>query len=252
MTRSIHPHVLLLLIISNVCLAQQTDSLSRTKQYKNVVRYNLSGALFFGSEKYIVLGYERLVRSRQTFSINFGRASLPKVVSVDLDSVDISRSRKRSGFNVSVDYRFYLARENKYKPPHGLYIGPYYSFNQFTSGTEWRYDKDQGNSYVNTDSKLNIHTVGFELGYQFILWKRVALDFVLVGPGLGFYNYDVTFDSNIAAETKAQITDGLEQLITQKFPGMNYVFSDSQINAEGVMKTNNLGYRYIIHIGFLF
>ena len=130
MTRSIHPHVLLLLIISNVCLAQQTDSLSRTKQYKNVVRYNLSGALFFGSEKYIVLGYERLVRSRQTFSINFGRASLPKVVSVDLDSVDISRSRKRSGFNVSVDYRFYLARENKYKPPHGLHIGPYYSFHR--------------------------------------------------------------------------------------------------------------------------
>ena len=136
--------------------------------------------------------------------------------------------------------------------PHGLYIGPYYSFNKFTSETEWRYQKDQGNSYVNTDSRLNVHTIGFELGYQFILWKRLTLDLLLIGPGVGFYNYDVKFDSNIDAETKDQILDGLEQLLTQKFPGMNYVFSDSHINANGSMRSNNLGYRYIIHVGFAF
>jgi len=35
------------------------DSSMRT--YKNVVRYNLSGALLFGFSKYIVLGYERVL-----------------------------------------------------------------------------------------------------------------------------------------------------------------------------------------------
>jgi len=40
--------------------------------------------------------------------------------------------------------------------------------------------------------------------------------------------------------------------LTQKFPGMNFVFADKEISSDGVMKTNTIGYRYIIHIGFAF
>jgi hypothetical protein len=46
--------------------------------------------------------------------------------------------------------------------------------------------------------------------------------------------------------------DGLKQLLTQKFPGMNFAFADKEINANGVMNTNTLGYRYIMHIGYAF
>jgi hypothetical protein len=75
---------------------------------------------------------------------------------------------------------------------------------------------------------------------------------VLAGPGLGIYNYKATFATNIDPATKAQIVDGLKQALTQKFPGMNYVFSDDQIDGNGVMRTSTIGYRYIIHIGFNF
>lgn len=74
----------------------------------------------------------------------------------------------------------------------------------------------------------------------------------MVGPGLAFYNYKVTFDSNISAADKEQLADGLKQLLTQKFPGMNFVFANKEISSDGVMKANTLGYRYIIHIGFNF
>src|SRR5262245_53680240 len=90
----------------------QVDSARRTHQYKNVVRYNLSGALLFGIDGYIVFGYERVINPHQSFSINVGRASLPKLISISTDSFSISKDQKRTGFNLSVDYRFYLGSEN--------------------------------------------------------------------------------------------------------------------------------------------
>ena len=61
--------------------------------------------------------------------------------------------------------------------------------------------------------------MGFQFGYQFILWKRLSLDLVLVGPGVGFYSYKAKFDSNISAGDKEQLLEGLKQLLVQKFPG---------------------------------
>jgi hypothetical protein len=243
-----------LLLVVNYTMAQNTvDKTDTSRYYKNIIRYNLSGALLFGPDKYIVLGYERVLSPRQSISVNFGRASLPKLVSISTDSFEVQKDQKRSGVNFSVDYRFYLAKENKYRAPHGLYIGPYYSFNRFTNETKWAYKQSSStNKDVNATTKFTINTIGFELGYQFILWKRLALDLVLIGPGFGFYDYKATFNSNIDSATKAQIFDGLQQLLTQKFPGMNYVFSDEQIDANGVLRSNTIGFRYIIHIGFNF
>jgi len=241
--------LLFFLLVAGCSLAQQPDS---TRWHKNVIRYNLSGALLFGVDHYIVFGYERVLSPKRSISINFGKASLPKLVSISTDSFQVQNDQKRSGVNVSIDYRFYLASENKFKAPHGLYIGPYYSFNRFTNEMQWTYKNSSTANNINCETKFNIHTVGFELGYQFIFWNRLALDLVLVGPGLGFYDYKASFDSNISAATKEQLLDGLKQLLTQKFPGMNYVFSDKEINANGVMRTNTIGYRYIVHIGFNF
>ncbi|OQP43760.1 hypothetical protein A4D02_09765 [Niastella koreensis] len=212
----------------------------------------MSGALLFGIDHYVVLGYERVIKPRQSISVNFGRASLPKPVSINTDSFQVQKDQKRNGYNFSIDYRFYLASENKHHAPHGLYIGPYYSYNKFTNDKQWAHTNNSTTSNINTSTKFNIHTVGFELGYQFIFWKRLALDLVLAGPGLGFYNYKATFDSNISPDAKKQLQEALKQLLTQKFPGMNYVFSDKTLDANGVMKTNTIGYRYIFHIGFNF
>lgn len=245
---------LILLLIAGYSIGQQVSPTDTTQERvrKNVVRYNLSGALLFGFDKYVILGYERVIAPNRSISVNLGRASLPKLVSISTDSFSSERSRERSGYNISIDYRFYLKKENKYQAPRGVYIGPYYSYNKFTNKTEWQYKNRSANSYVNTNSEFKIHTIGFELGYQFILWKRLALDFVVVGPGLGFYDYQAKFDGNIDAATKEQLLQGLEDLLTQKFPGMNYVFSDEDINADGVMRTNTIGYRYLIHIGYNF
>jgi len=240
-----------LLFIVIGTLNAQVDS-TKIRQRKNIIRYNLSGALLFGPDKYLVLGYERVLGKRQSISVNFGATALPKFVSIETDSFSLSKDLKNNGNNFSIDYRFYPRKENKYLAPHGLYLGPYYAFNHFNRENRWEHQNSTTNNNVTTRSVFNIHTVGFQLGYQFIFWKRVALDLVLIGPGLGFYRYKVKFDGTIDEETRAQLIDGLEQLLTQKFPGMNYVLSDEQIDANGVLSTNSVGFRYLIQIGINF
>ena len=234
--------------------SQQTVKDSAAKTYKNIIRYNITGALLFGFGKYIVLGYERVLSPRTSFSVNMGSAALPKVLTIETDSFQTRRESDRKGINASIDYRFYLQKENKFNAPHGLYIGPYYSYNRFKDDQQWIRNNSSGSNEVFSNSTFDISTFGFELGYQLFLWRRFTLDMVMVGPGLGFYKYKTSFSDNVnlSAANKEQLYEALTQRITQRFPGMNFVFSDKSFDADGVIKTNSVGYRYIIHIGFAF
>jgi hypothetical protein len=223
------------------------------RTYKNVIRYDLSGGLLFGFNKYVVFGYERVLGAHQSLSVNIGPASLPRLIAITTDSFTVSKDTKRSGFNVSVDYRFYLAKENKYGPPHGLYVGPYVSYNQFKRENEWNYNGSSSSTQlINTTTDFKILTVGGEIGYQFIVWKRLAIDMVMIGPGISHYDLHSVTNNTLSEAAKEQVQSALKQIITQRFPGMNYVFSDKQFDANGNIRTWNAGYRYIVHIGFVF
>jgi len=253
-TRSLRLFCFLLffLIAYNGIAQQQKDSSQSMTNHRNIIRYNLSGALLVGFDKYIVLGYERVLSPKKSISVNFGLASLPKFVNIETDSFNLQRKGERSGYNFSVDYRIYLARENKYPAPRGFYIGPYFSYNHFTSTHYWQYKNSTANKEIGSNSNFNINTIGFELGYQLLIGKRLTLDFVMVGPGFGFYNYKVSFVDNLDAARKQQILDGLEQWLTQKFPGMDIVLENEGFNTNGVLSKVAIGYRYMMQIGYNF
>lgn len=248
-------NILAVAFLTNFPASAQQSFRSDTsdKKYKNVIRYNISGALLFGADKYIVLGYERVVNKRQSFSINVGRAALPKLASFSTDSVSLTKDVKNSGFQISADYRFYLGKENRYEVPHGVYIGPYYSYNGFKRDNSWNYKTSSGTTSVATSqSDISIHVAGLEMGYQFVLWKRLTLDMLLIGPGFGRYKIDATIQENLSQAQKEKFYDAIKQLLEQKIPGMNWVLSDHQFDADGKLRTWNIGFRYIIHVGFLF
>jgi hypothetical protein len=243
-----------LIIAVSVCRAQELPQTAdaTAPAYKNVIRYNISGAVLFGIDKYVVFGYERVIKSNQSFSVNFGTAAMPSFVTITTADFELQRDLRNSGFNFSGDYRFYLKKENRYPPPHGLYIGPYYSFNHFERDNHWKYRSTGTGSDIDTQSNFNIHTVGFEIGYQFVLWRRMIIDMVMMGPGIGMYNYEVTFNTPVSTTEREQLLQGMAQLLTQKFPGMNFVFADQQFEADGTLRTSAAGFRYIVHVGFRF
>ncbi len=247
--------VVILLFISVIITMKssaQGDTLSRSRQYKNVIRYNLSGPMLFGYDSYVIFGYERVIWKQHTISINGGTVKFPKIFYISTSIFDLQKDERNSGIHFSADYRFYPRKDNKYAAPRGVYIGPYFSYNRFIRESDWTFKNKATRTVVSTISTFEISTFGVQLGYQFILWKRLALDVVMVGPGCGFYNFETTVDANLNIEEKSDLFEGAKQFVTQKFPGANFIFSDKHVNASGVMKTTSIGYRYLVQVGFNF
>ena len=241
-----------MLVTGLVSFGQMNDSTKPAdKVYKNIIRYNLGSALIFNFDKAIIFGYERVISPRQSFSINMGKTGLGGGRESN-DSITQPKNLKSSGFNLSADYRFYLAKENKYPAPHGVYIGPYYSFNHFLRENTLSYLQPNGSSLgVDTKVDFTVHTVGMELGYQFVLWKRLALDFVVVGPGIGSYKFETSIEDNLTPEQKQKVQDAIIKAL-EKYPGLGNILDRHPLNSEGSFNTTDLGFRYLIHIGFLF
>jgi len=239
----------LLITIQQTANAQEKDT---TKiNYRNTVRFNISNAVFFN--RAYVFGYEFLVNKRQSFSFNFGSTAFPSLNLVNSDSLKSKSNVSNKGYNFSVDYRFYLAKENKYIAPRGVYIGPYYSYNYFNKKNSWTVKTNTGaTADVESELKLDIHTVGFEFGYQFVFWNRVALDLILLGPGVSFYSLSAKLGSNLSKEDQQKFYKALNDALATKFPGYDFVIDDSEFKTNGSSKTTSLGYRYMINVGFRF
>jgi len=243
--------VFMILVFEQPASAQETKK--EEKFRKNTVHINITNPLIFGSGS-IVLGYERILKSKKhSFTINFGLTSFPDFGLVDSDSLKhLSKLKNQKGFNVSADYRFYLAKENKYPAPRGVYIGPYYSYNYFGNHNSWDVKTLSGPTVVESELKLNVHTIGFELGYQFVFGDRISLDLVMLGPGVGFYDFKVGFSNNLSDGAKQKILEALNGALGEKFPGYGVIVNEEEFKRTGATDRTTIGYRYMVQLGFRF
>jgi hypothetical protein len=99
---------------------------------------------------------------------------------------------------------------------------------------------------------MNVHTFGFELGYQFIFRDRLTVDMILLGPGVGWYNLKASIGSNLSEADREKFFEALNEALAEKFPGYGYVIDEGNFKRTGVDKTTSWGYRYMIQIGFRF
>ena len=238
--------LLLFVLSSNLLHAQQKTE----KEYKNTIKYNITNPFLFGKNVHI-LGYERVLNKHRSISINLGTTSLPKFTGISSDSLSVIGSNKNAGFHAAVEYRFYLGKENKYNAPRGVYLAPYYSFNSFQKQNTWSLNTSNHVGNVNTDISLNIHTIGAELGYQFVLWNRLSLDFVLMGPGVAAYTLKTGFDTELPSPDKLALLEKINNALADKLPGYNFVIPDdfAKTGSSGVTSFN---FRYLVQIGYRF
>lgn len=229
--------------------AIENDSLKRVK--KNIIRFNLTSPLIF-SKDYLVFGYERVLKENHSISINLGRFALDKFKGSISESIELKKNNNDFGLNASVDYRFYLGSVNKYSAPRGVYIGPYISFNHFKRENNWLLNGDSYQGEVNTELEFNINTVGFQLGYQFIFWDRIALDLVLIGPGLANYSAKVGLDTTLSVEDEALFFEEINNYLSDKFPAFDQVIEPGNFERKGSFNTTTAGFRYLIHLGYRF
>jgi hypothetical protein len=225
----------------------QDDSV---KNFKNTIRFNITNPILF-SAKFNVIGYERVIKDYQTASINIGRSSFGTLF-FNSDSLETIDQRSDKGFNLSLDYRFYLQKENKYRAPRGVYIGPYYAYNFFSRDITWGLNTDTYDGAVVTGMDINAHFIGAQLGYQFVFWNRLSVDMILMGPGWWHFNVKTSFDTTLSPEDEAMLLEQLNTLLEEKFPGSDFVISGEGLEATKNSSTSSMGFRYMINIGFRF
>jgi hypothetical protein len=243
--------ILLLIILSGIDAVAQQDTTYIKPNFKNTVRFNLTNPLIFGNRS-LILGYERQLKNNQSFSINIGQTSYPKLIFNDTDSMELSPKSSEKGFHISGDYRFYLQKENKYAAPRGVYIGPYFSYNYFNRINNWTLDGENFQGNVSTDMTINIFTAGFELGYQFVFWDRMTLDMILLGPGVASYSLDTKLNTTLDPDEENKFFEAINDYLSEKFPGYDNVIDAGEYKRSGTSKTTDLGYRYMIMIGYRF
>jgi hypothetical protein len=231
---------------------QEEKQEKEKKNLKNSVKINLTNPMIFGSNCYM-FGYERTIGDHQSFSVNIGRFSLPKIASINTDSItELDKATSSKGLHISGDYRFYLAKENKFNSPHGIYIGPYLTYNSFGRNMTFSANTESFTGELNADFNFRVANVGFQLGYQFIFWNRVSLDLILFGPGIAAYKLKANLDTTLDPDQESELFQKLNEKIAEKIPGYDLVLNPGTFEKTGSYNTTSLGYRYVVMLGIRF
>jgi hypothetical protein len=101
---------------------------------------------------------------------------------------------------------------------------------------------------------LAMISLGFDLGYQFVFWKRLTIDLMVFGPSLR-YSYgkgEISGDLDLDEDQIEAIDDEMAAKLIERFPLLSQIFSDESLSFNGSRSTFDTGFRYTIQVGFHF
>ena len=209
--------------------------------------------MIFGQNCYMI-GYKRTIGDHQSFSVNIGRFSIP--LSLDInnnDSIkDVTSDINHKGFHFSGDYRFYLSIENKHNSPRGVYIGPYITYNAYSRDFKFSVNDQSYNGDVNAYFRFRIASVGFQMGYQFVFWKKVSLDMILFGPGIAAYKIKTELSTTLDSDQESELFQNINDALKEKIPGYDHILNPGSFERKGSLSTTSLGFRYVVMLGIRF
>ncbi len=91
---------------------------------KNAIRLEATSLLLYHNA--FVFSYERMIKQNQSIVLTAGYQEMSGISSFS-NSIKAINKNSITGYKLGGEYRFYLAKENKYASLHGLYVGPYFS-----------------------------------------------------------------------------------------------------------------------------
>src|SRR5450755_813827 len=218
---------LILFFISINASSQMKDSavMKQEKDYKNILKINLTSWVLYNSG--IQLNYERVLSPKRSITVFGGYIEFPMPTIIQNSSLNFDKNRSKSGFSIGSEYKFYLAKENKYAAPHGVYLAPFVSFYHFNNVRSGRDSTNQDNLTLNTT--LSFLNIGGELGYQFVIKNRFVIDCVLVGPAVSAYSFGLKMDGSTSGDYNEQI-QAILNAIKEKYPLLKELSNGVKVN----------------------
>lgn len=165
--------------------------------------------------------YERMINPKNSFEFGLGipmNQTFVNKFSMDWseeDDMDISND-KLGIFSLRAAFRHYTGKSMN---PKGFYYSPYLKY-QSISATANNIrtvdDDEEPFSYAEDyDAEMNTIGIGLQLGYQFLIAKRVALDVYFLGLEGGILNAKGTVrssDLEQVPEIEADIQEAIDDL----------------------------------------
>lgn len=219
---------------------------------KNIIRWNITPMAVVGPRS-LVLGYERVLKSNQSISMNIGYLELRQPVNRLGQSLEWFAENKRSGFDISLDYRFYFKNRNKYSAPDGLYWGPYTALYNLNFEGESVFNQDGVNNRIAMSNKFYMISAGVQLGYQFLIKDRFSIDLLLMGPSFSAYRFNLDIDSQFKLDPDSEYYDLLKDFLNGFVPGSGVILDGLDFSTStGKVRYNGVGFRYGVQIGYAF
>jgi hypothetical protein len=239
---------------------KQADTLHKKKRdkpepllpyHKNVFKFNPTTNILWEQQNF-TFQYERLVNRKQSFTISLGRLTFPSIAGDTILNLLAITDRRKQGINFSTEYRFYLYRLNKRPAPAGVYFAPFYSFYGYKFTDDVNIMKLEADSLGQIGGNFWAHSVGLEIGFQFVFWKRFTVDFVCFGPCIAYYGGGLNISGNLDLTQLQELHEELYDKLIEKFPTLSNAFVDETFRKEGTLDLITIGLRYSISIGFHF
>lgn len=237
--------LLLLVLFWPVCLAAQADT---TATRLNTIKLDVTTRWLY--RRAYVFSYERVINHKRSWGFIAGYQNLPETRVLG-PNVNVTRETRASGFKVGAEYRFYLAKENKYKAPRGVYIGPYASFNNFTNEREISVDVSGTPEAALLKSSINVLNIGVQLGYQFVFNDRWVVDLSFMGPAIANYRATLDLTGNYTFDPDDVASEIMDDLIT-RFPGLGDLLGGKTLVSQGRADAWAAGFRYQLLVGYRF
>jgi hypothetical protein len=232
--------------------AQTTDTIApKEKNHPNVIKLNISAPFLYNSA--VMGSYERVLSPHRSFTIYGGYCEFPSpsIISEN-NNLKIINNKQKSGFAIGADYRFYLAGENKYAAPRGIYLAPFVSYYSFTNTRNFQYTGDSLPQTVEGKLGVAFFNVGASLGYQFVIKNRFVIDMVLFGPSFTAYKFSAKVNGNISADNLTQAQQDILNALKDKFPFVKDLANNQEVSRTGIAQFGSIGFRYSISIGYRF
>jgi hypothetical protein len=238
------------LLIQTSGFGQSADS-ARTK-YPNIVKYSLSSYLLYPNSFH--MGYERVLTRNKSIYVFGGLNQFPVKLNLDLTNTHFSEARNKSGYSIGAEFRFYLSKENKYNAPHGVYLAPFISYYKFNSDNTLTHTDSSGSQSINLAMSTSFFSVGLELGYQFVVFKRFIIDAELFGPSFTTYAFQAQVNGSFNGLDEHETLQAVLDAMKNKFPLLNDLSSSKTVFKSGVASSKfpAVGFRYVVSIGFMF
>lgn len=157
--------------------------------------------------------YERLISNHFSVDLGIGYKGTQGLVNLSgLDTEKIKTSDiTYSGIKLIPEARYYL-NNIRQTGMIGFYVGAYVKYSGFNSDLDGTYINDAGTLFdLEFDAKIGVTSVGLMVGYKLPVSKRFAVDFLIAGPGAGFYNFSLDNKKDLPDEFYDDFNEALEK-----------------------------------------